>query len=139
MSLRRRGRRGRARRACHGRRTRSDDLWDSDGQQYESDESPEPEWRAAKMAGEDEVEKLPRHKAAADDRQAKALRHGALPLDFERMRDRRSVEVRLWKPTCQGLRNRSKISPAHSAEPLSLSLIRSAFWTEHRVCSEKSK
>src|SRR5262249_2057607 len=108
-------------------------------EQYEPDESPESEWRAAKMTGEDEVEKLIRHKAAADDRQANAVRHDALPLDFERMRDRRSVEIRFRKPPAQSLRHRRQIGPAHSAEPFSLSLIRSAFWTEHRVCFEKSK
>src|SRR5215470_6418494 len=91
------------------------------------------------MVGEDEVEKLPRHKAAADDGQANALRHGALPFDFERMRNRRRVVARLWKPPAQSLRHRREIGPAYSAESFSLSLIRSAFWTEHRVCFEKRR
>src|SRR5215470_2277430 len=88
------------------------------------------------MAGEDEAEKLPRHNAAADDGKANPFRHVTLSLDFERMREWRRVVVWLWNPARQSLRHRGEIGTAHGAESLSLSLIRSAFWTEHRVFSE---
>src|SRR5215510_6738094 len=130
MSLMRRGRR---RIDCAGR-ARGDDLRDSDSQQDESDECPEPEWRAAsEWAGEDEAEKIQRHDAAANDAQTDALRHGALSFDFEGVWDRRRVVIRLRNLPGQSLRHRREIGPAYGAESPSLTLIRSTFWTEHRV------
>src|SRR5215470_14587073 len=134
MRLMRRRRRtiGRARKA------RGNNLRDSDCQQDESDESQAPERRvAAKRPREDQAEKLQRHNASADDAQTDANPPflGAMPLDLKRMRHRRRVGRRL-NLTAQSLRHRREISPADGAKSPSISLIRSAFWTEHRVTSE---
>src|SRR5215510_954170 len=119
-------------------KARGDDLRDSDSQQDESDESQAPERRVtAKRAREDEAEKLQRHNASADNAQTNANPPflGAMPLGLKRMRHRRHV-VRRLNLSSHSLRYRREIGPAYSAESLSLSLIRSASWTEHRVTSE---
>src|SRR5215475_841026 len=120
------------------RKARGNDLRDSDSQQDESDESQAPERRVAtKRSREDEAEKLQRHNASADNAQTNANSPflGAIPLYLKRMRHRRHVGRRL-NPSAQSLRHRREIGPAYGAESPSLSLIRSAFWTEHRVTSE---
>src|SRR5499427_9086184 len=120
------------------RKARGNDLRDSDSQQNESDESQAIERRAAtKRAREDEAEKLQCHNASADDAQTNANPPflGAMPLDLKRMRNQRHV-VRRLNLSSHSLRHRREIGPAYSAESLSLSLIRSASWTEHRVTSE---
>src|SRR5262245_5565109 len=129
------------RRLCpigRARKARGNDLRDSDGQQDESDESQAPERRVAtKRAREDEAEKLQRHNAPADDAQTNANPPflGAMFLGLNYMRHRRRV-VRRLNLSGQSLRHRREIGPAYGAESPSLSLIRSAFWTEHRVTSE---
>src|SRR5262245_11285166 len=129
------------RRRCpigRARKARGNDLRDSDGQQDESDESQAPERRvAAKRAREDKAEKLQRHNASADDAQPDANSPflGAMLLGLKRIRHRRRV-VRRLNLSGQSLRHRREIGPAYGAESPSLSLIRSAFWTEHRVTSE---
>src|SRR5262249_17781744 len=120
------------------RKARGNDLRDSDGQQDESDESQAPERRvAAKRAREDEAEKLQRHNASADDAQTDADSPflGAMLLGLKRIRHRRR-EVRRLNLSRQSLRNRRATGSAYGAESPSLSLIRSTFWTEHRVTSE---
>src|SRR5262249_16529139 len=119
-------------------KARGNDLRDSDGQQDESDESQAPERRVAmERAREYEAEKLQRHNASADDAQTNSNPPflGAMPLDLKRMRHRRGG-VRRPNLSCQSLRHRREIGPAYGAESPSLSLIRSAFWTEHRFTSE---
>src|SRR5262245_29780893 len=120
-------------RVCPPWPTRGDDLRDSDGQQDESDDGKTSERRVApKWASEDETEEFQRNDATTNDAQRNAGAHllGALPFYFGRLRHRRRVVLRRTLPR-QGLRDRSEISSAHGAEPFPLTLIRSAFWTEH--------
>src|SRR5262245_17776449 len=120
------------------RKARGNDLRDPDSQQDESDESQAPERRVAtKRARENEAEKLQRHNTSAYDAQPNANPPflGAMLTDLQRMSHRRHVVQRL-NLSGQSLRHHREIGPAYGAESLSLSLIRTAFRTEHRVTLE---
>jgi hypothetical protein len=112
----------------------ADDSGDTDRQENETDETPEPE--SAAEPAEEKADQSACHDSAADDCEIEAFSKLTLPIAFESVRCRRQG-IRLRNFARKRLRNDQQVSSAGGTELSPFTLIRSTFWAEHLMVPQK--